>query len=387
MFSKDQFLFTSESVTEGHPDKVCDMISDGVLDAILKNDPKGRVACEVLVTTGLVVMGGEITTNVYVDLQHVARDTIRKIGYDRPEYGFDYQSCGVVVAVDTQSPDISQGVTSGEGLFKEQGAGDQGLMFGYASNENQELMPTPIVLAHRLTKRLSDARQAGEVSFFRPDGKSQVTIEYRDGNPVRCDAIVVSIQHDPEPTYEEIREAVMDKVIFPVIPEEMIDRDTKIFVNPTGRFVTGGPHGDAGVTGRKIIVDTYGGWERHGGGAFSGKDPSKVDRSAAYFARYVAKNVVAAGLAEHCSIQVAYAIGVAQPVGIFVNTYGTAKSSEATIEGLIRKHFDFRPAAIIERLDLLRPIYQATASFGHFGRNEPEFTWEALDAVADLQAG
>jgi len=387
MFNKDQFLFTSESVTEGHPDKVCDMISDGVLDAILKNDPRGRVACEVLVTTGLVVMGGEITTDVYVDLQKVARDTIRKIGYDRPEYGFDYRSCGVMIAVDTQSTDISQGVTSGEGLFKEQGAGDQGLMFGYASNENQELMPTPIVLAHRLTKRLSDARRAGEVSFFRPDGKSQVTVEYRDGKPVRCDAIVVSIQHDPEPTYEEIREAVMDKIIIPVIPEEMIDRDTKIFVNPTGRFVRGGPHGDAGVTGRKIIVDTYGGWERHGGGAFSGKDPSKVDRSAAYFTRYVAKNVVAAGLAEQCSIQVAYAIGVAQPVGIFVNTYGTAKSSEATIEGLIRKHFDFRPAAIIERLDLLRPIYQATASFGHFGRSEPGFTWEALDAVADLQAG
>ena len=387
MFSKDQFLFTSESVTEGHPDKVCDMISDGVLDAIIKNDPKGRVACETLVTTGLVVMGGEITTDVYVDLQQVARDTIRKIGYDRPEYGFDYRSCGVMIAVDTQSPDISQGVSAGEGLFKEQGAGDQGLMFGYASNENAELMPTPIVLAHRLTKRLSDARQAGEVGFFRPDGKSQVTVEYRDGKPVRCDAIVVSIQHDPEPTYEEIRETVMDKVITPVIPEGMIDRDTKIFVNPTGRFVTGGPHGDAGVTGRKIIVDTYGGWERHGGGAFSGKDPSKVDRSAAYFTRYVAKNVVAAGLAEHCSIQVAYAIGVAQPVGIFVNTYGTAKSSEATIEGLIRKHFDFRPAAIIERLDLIRPIYQATASFGHFGRSEPGFTWEALDAVADLQAG
>ena len=387
MFSKDPFLFTSESVTEGHPDKVCDMISDGVLDAILKDDPRGRVACEVLVTTGLVVMGGEITTETYVDLQRVARDTIRKIGYDRPEYGFDYRSCGVMIAVDTQSPDISQGVSAGEGLFKEQGAGDQGLMFGYASNENGELMPTPIVLAHRLAKRLSDARRAGEVSFFRPDGKSQVTVEYRDGKPVRCDAIVVSIQHDPEPTYEEIRETVMDKVITPAIPEGMIDRDTKIFVNPTGRFVTGGPHGDAGVTGRKIIVDTYGGWERHGGGAFSGKDPSKVDRSAAYFTRYVAKNVVAAGLAEHCSIQVAYAIGVAQPVGIFVNTCGTAKSSEATIEGLIRKHFDFRPAAIIERLDLLRPIYQATAAFGHFGRTEPGFTWEALDAVADLQAG
>ena len=387
MLSKDQFLFTSESVTEGHPDKVCDMISDGVLDAIIKEDPRGRVACETLVTTGLVVLAGEISTNTYADLQQVARDTVKLIGYDKPEYGFDYRSCGVIVAVDQQSSDISQGVTAGEGLFKEQGAGDQGLMFGYASNETDVLMPTPIVLAHRLTKRLSDVRKAGDVGFFRPDGKSQVTVEYRGGKPVRCDAVVVSIQHDPEPTYEEIREAVMDKVITPIIPAEMIDRDTKIFVNPTGRFVIGGPHGDSGVTGRKIIVDTYGGWARHGGGAFSGKDPSKVDRSATYFTRYVAKNVVAAGLAEQCSIQAAYAIGVAQPVSILVNTYGTAKTSEATIEGLIRKHFDFRPAAIIERLDLLKPIYQATAAFGHFGRDDVEFSWEVTDAVKDLQAG
>ncbi len=387
MLSKDQFLFTSESVTEGHPDKVCDMISDGVLDAIIKEDPRGRVACETLVTTGLVVLAGEISTNTYADLQKVARDTVKLIGYDKPEYGFDYRSCGVVVAVDQQSTDISQGVTAGEGLFKEQGAGDQGLMFGFASNETDVLMPTPIVLAHRLTKRLSDVRKAGDVGFFRPDGKSQVTVEYRDGKPVRCDAIVVSMQHDPEPTYQEIREAVMDKVITPIIPENMIDRDTKIFVNPTGRFVIGGPHGDSGVTGRKIIVDTYGGWARHGGGAFSGKDPSKVDRSATYFTRYVAKNVVAAGLADQCSIQAAYAIGVAQPVSILVNTYGTAKTSEAAIEGLIRKHFDFRPAAIIERLDLLKPIYQATAAFGHFGRDDVEFSWEATDAVKDLQAG
>ena len=387
MFNKSHFLFTSESVTEGHPDKVCDMISDGVLDAILKEDPRGRVACETLVTTGLVVLAGEITTNTYADLQQTARDTIQEIGYDKPEYGFDYRSCGVVVAVDQQSSDISQGVTAGEGLFKEQGAGDQGLMFGYASNETDVLMPTPIVLAHRLSKRLSDVRKAGDVGFFRPDGKSQVTVEYRDGKPIRCDAIVVSIQHDPEPTYEMIREAVMDKVITPVIPESMIDRDTKIFVNPTGRFVIGGPHGDSGVTGRKIIVDTYGGWARHGGGAFSGKDPSKVDRSATYFARYVAKNVVAAGLAEQCAIQVAYAIGVAQPVSILVNTYGTAKTSDATIEGLIRKHFDFRPAAIIERLDLLRPIYKATAAFGHFGRDDVDFSWEATDVARDLQAG
>ena len=387
MLSKEQFLFSSESVTEGHPDKVCDMISDGVLDAIIKEDPHGRVACETLVTTGLVVLAGEISTNTYADLQQVARDTIQKIGYDKPEYGFDYRSCGVVVAVDQQSTDISQGVTAGEGLFKEQGAGDQGLMFGYASNETDVLMPTPIVLAHRLTKRLSDVRKAGDVGFFRPDGKSQVTVEYRDGKPARCDAIVVSIQHDPDPTYEEIREAVMDKVITPIIPEGMIDRDTKFFVNPTGRFVIGGPHGDSGVTGRKIIVDTYGGWARHGGGAFSGKDPSKVDRSATYFTRYVAKNVVAAGLADQCSIQVAYAIGVAQPVGILVNTYGTAKTAEATIEGLIRKHFDFRPAAIIERLDLLRPIYQSTAAFGHFGRDDVEFSWEATDAAKDLLTG
>ncbi len=387
MLSKDQFLFSSESVTEGHPDKVCDMISDGVLDAIIKEDPRGRVACETLVTTGLVVLAGEISTTTYADLQQVARDTIKEIGYNKPEYGFDYRSCGVVVAVDQQSSDISQGVTAGKGLFKEQGAGDQGLMFGYASNENDVLMPTPIILAHRLTKRLSDVRKAGDVGFFRPDGKSQVTVEYRDGKPVRCDAIVVSIQHDPEPTYDEIREAVMDKVITPIIPENMIDRDTKIFVNPTGRFVIGGPHGDSGVTGRKIIVDTYGGWARHGGGAFSGKDPSKVDRSATYFARYVAKNVVAAGLADQCSIQVAYAIGVAQPVGILVNTYGTAKTAEATIEGLIRKHFDFRPAAIIERLDLLHPIYQSTAAFGHFGRDDVDFSWEATDVAKDLQIG
>lgn len=387
MMGKGSFLFTSESVTEGHPDKVCDMISDGVLDALIKDDPTCRVACETLVTTGLVVVAGEISTTTYTDLQQVARDTIKGIGYDKPELGFDYRSCGVMVAVDRQSPDISQGVTAGEGLFKDQGAGDQGLMFGYASNETDVLMPTPIVLAHRLTKRLSDVRNAGDVGFFRPDGKTQVTVEYRDGKPVRCDAVVVSIQHDPEPSYEEIREAVMDKVITPVIPDAMIDRDTKIFVNPTGRFVIGGPHGDSGVTGRKIIVDTYGGWARHGGGAFSGKDPSKVDRSATYFARYVAKNVVAAGLAEQCSIQVAYAIGVAQPVSILVNTNGTAKTSEATIEGLIRKHFDFRPAAIIERLNLLRPIYQATAAFGHFGRNDVEFSWEATDGARDLQAG
>ncbi|MFH1530923.1 MAG: methionine adenosyltransferase [Pseudomonadota bacterium] len=387
MLSKERFLFSSESVTEGHPDKVCDMISDGVLDAILREDPQGRVACETLVTTGLVVLAGEISTTTYADLQQVARDTIKGIGYDKPEYGFDYRSCGVVVAVDQQSSDISQGVTVGEGLFKEQGAGDQGLMFGYASNETEVLMPTPIILAHRLTKRLSDVRRAGDVGFFRPDGKSQVTVEYRDGKPIRCDAIVVSIQHDPEPTYEEIREAVMEKVITPIIPAGMIDRDTKFFVNPTGRFVVGGPHGDSGVTGRKIIVDTYGGWARHGGGAFSGKDPSKVDRSATYFARYVAKNIVAAGLADQCSIQVAYAIGVAQPVGILVNTYGTAGTSDASIEGLIRKHFDFRPAAIIERLNLLRPIYQATAAFGHFGRDDVEFSWEVTDAVKDLQAG
>jgi S-adenosylmethionine synthetase len=385
MSDKKNFLFSSESVTEGHPDKVSDQISDGVLDAILASDPKGRVACETLVTTGQVVIAGEITTDCYVDMQQIARDVIKDIGYDKPELGFDYRSCGIMVNVGRQSPDISQGVTEGQGLYAEQGAGDQGLMFGYASNETAELMPLPIMLSHRLVRRLSQLRRSGEVNFFRPDGKSQVSVEYRDGRPFRVEAVVVSTQHSPEVEYEELRETILGKVIRQVVPAGMIDDNTKLFVNPTGRFVVGGPHGDCGVTGRKIIVDTYGGWERHGGGAFSGKDPSKVDRSAAYFARYVAKNVVAAGLAEQLSIQVAYAIGVARPVSILVDSHGTGKVEDRILEDLVKRNFDFRPRAIIERLNLLRPIYRLTAAFGHFGRTEPEFTWEATDAVADLQ--
>lgn len=378
-------LFTSESVTEGHPDKVCDQISDAVLDAIIGEDPGGRVACECLTTTGLVVVAGEITTKVWVDIPAVARETIKNIGYTNADYGLDYKSCSILTTIDQQSGDIAQGVTEGTGLFEEQGAGDQGLMFGYACNDTEELMPLPIHLAHQLTGQLAKMRKEGEVPFFRPDGKSQVTIEYLDGKPVRAEAIVISTQHHPEPTYDELRHAVVEQVIRPVVPEHLIDAETKIFINPTGRFVVGGPHGDSGVTGRKIIVDTYGGWESHGGGAFSGKDPSKVDRSASYFARYVAKNVVAAGLAEECSLQVAYAIGVARPVSVRIDTFGTEKVELPRIESLVKKHFDFRPKAIIEKLQLLRPIYKKTASYGHFGRSEPEFTWELTDMVELLQ--
>lgn len=381
---KGKMLFTSESVTEGHPDKVCDQVSDSILDAIIKDDPKCRVACECLTTTGLVMVAGEITTSVYADIPSVVRQTIKDIGYTNADYGLDYKSCSVITAIDQQSPDISQGVTEGQGLFDEQGAGDQGLMFGYASNETPELMPLPISLAHQLTRQLARVRKDNTVSFLRPDGKSQVTIEYQDGRPARIEAIVVSSQHAPEPTYEEIRHAILENVIKPVIPENMVDDDTKIFVNPTGRFVVGGPQGDTGVTGRKIIVDTYGGWESHGGGAFSGKDPSKVDRSASYFARYVAKNVVAAGLADECSVQVAYAIGVARPVGVRIETFGTEKIPVEKIEALVKRHFDFRPKAIIEKLQLLRPIYRKTASYGHFGRNDPEFAWEIPDLAEIL---
>ena len=378
-----KMLFTSESVTEGHPDKLCDQVSDAVLDAIIGEDPGGRVACECLTTTGLVVVAGEITTKVWVDIPAVARETIKNIGYTNADYGLDHKSCSILTTIDQQSGDISQGVTEGTGLFEEQGAGDQGLMFGYACNDTEELMPLPIHLAHQLTMQLARVRKAGEVPFFRPDGKSQVTIEYQDGKPVRAEAIVISTQHDPEPTYDELRHAVVEQVIRPVVPENLVDQETKIFVNPTGRFVVGGPHGDSGVTGRKIIVDTYGGWESHGGGAFSGKDPSKVDRSASYFARYVAKNVVAAGLADECSIQVAYAIGVARAVSVRIDTFGTEKVELSRIESLVKKHFDFRPKAIIEKLQLLRPIYLKTASYGHFGRLDPEFTWELTD-VAEL---
>lgn len=382
--TKENFLFTSESVTEAHPDKICDQISDALLDAMLKEDPYSRVAIETLTKTGFVVVAGEVTTKTYVDVQKVVRDTILEIGYDKPEYGFEGSTCGVLSAISEQSPDIAQGVNEGEGLFQEQGAGDQGLMFGFACNETPELMPLPITLAHQLTQRLASARKRGEVWYLRPDGKSQVTVEYENGKPKRVDAVVISTQHHPDVGLETIRRDMIEKIIKPIC-HGWVDEHTKYFVNPTGKFVIGGPVGDAGVTGRKIIVDTYGGYSRHGGGAFSGKDPSKVDRSAAYYARYVAKNIVAAGLAEKCEIQVAYAIGVAQPVSILVNTFDTSKIPENKIVELVRKHFDFRPKHIIEQLNLRRPIYKKTAAYGHFGRNDPDFTWEKTDKAELLQ--
>lgn len=382
--NKKNYFFTSESVTEGHPDKICDQISDAVLDAIYKDDPQARVAIECLTKTGFVVVAGEVTTKTYVDIQKIARDTILEIGYDKPEYGFEGSTCGVLVAISGQSPDIAQGVNEGEGLHQEQGAGDQGLMFGYATNETPELMPLPIMLAHKLTKRLSEARKRGEFWYLRPDGKSQVTVEYENDKPKRVEAIVISTQHSPDIDLEHIRKDMIEKIIKPVC-YEYIDEKTKYFVNPTGRFVIGGPVGDAGVTGRKIIADTYGGMGRHGGGAFSGKDPTKVDRSAAYICRYIAKNVVAAGLAEKCEVQLAYAIGVAQPVSVLVDTFETNKIPEEQISELVRKHFSLTPKGIIETLNLRRPIYRKTAAYGHFGRNDPDFTWEKTDKAEILR--
>ncbi|MBW1807515.1 MAG: methionine adenosyltransferase [Deltaproteobacteria bacterium] len=385
MIAKD-FEFTSESVTEGHPDKIADQVSDGVLDALLEQDPSSRVACETLVKTGMVLIAGEITTKGYAHLPDIAREVIRDIGYDDSSKGFDWETCAILSAIYQQSPDISQGVTDGEGLHGEQGAGDQGMMFGYATNETEELMPTPISLAHKLVRRLSQQRKSNKIDFLRPDGKSQVSIRYQNGKPAEVTAVVISTQHAPEVEYKTIREAVIEQVIKPVIPAKLLSPKTVYHVNPTGRFVIGGPAGDAGVTGRKIIVDTYGGWARHGGGAFSGKDPSKVDRSAAYAARYYAKNIVAAGLADQAEVQIAYAIGVADPVSLMVTTFGSGKIADEKIGGLIRKHFPTRPADIIEQLDLLRPIYRATAVGGHFGRSDPEFTWERTDKAELLKS-
>jgi len=379
------FIFTSESVSEGHPDKMADQVSDAVLDAILTQDKHARVACETLLTTGLCVIAGEITTSAVIDYNQIARQTIKRIGYDSSEIGFDYNTCAVLVTVGKQSPDIAQGVNEGEGLFLDQGAGDQGLMFGYACNETPVLMPLPIYLAHRLTQRQSELRKDGRLPWLRPDAKSQVSIRYVDGKPHSIDTVLLSTQHHPEVSHAVLTEAVIEEIIKPVLPKAMLTADTRYLVNPTGRFVVGGPMGDAGLTGRKIIVDTYGGAAPHGGGAFSGKDPSKVDRSAAYAGRYVAKNIVAAGLADKCLVQVSYAIGVARPTSLMVDTFGTNKIPEAKIIELIEKHFDLRPKGIVQMLDLLRPIYTRTASYGHFGREEPDFTWEVTDKAAALK--
>jgi S-adenosylmethionine synthetase len=377
--AKRNFLFTSESVTEGHPDKIADQISDAVLDEVMRQDPKGRVACETLVTTGLVVVSGEITTTAHIDYDELIRKTVEQVGYDNALYGFDSTTCAVMCTIKRQSPDIAMGVDTG-------GAGDQGLMFGYACNETEELMPMPIQLAHRLTQRLSEVRKSKKVDFLRPDGKSQVTVEYRDGKPVRVDCVVISTQHSDTVPNEDLRNAIMEHVIKPIIPAHMLDAKTKFHINPTGRFVIGGPMGDAGLTGRKIIVDTYGGYSRHGGGAFSGKDPSKVDRSACYMARYVAKNIVAAGLASRAEVQLAYAIGVAEPVSVMVDTFGTATIPEEKITALVRENFKLTPKAIIETLDLRKPIYKATAAYGHFGRKgDGGFTWERIDRADALR--
>ncbi|MDR9454440.1 MAG: methionine adenosyltransferase [Spiribacter sp.] len=380
----EQYLFTSESVSEGHPDKVADQISDAVLDAIIADDPNARVACETMVKTGMVIIAGEITTSAWIDLEDLARQTILEIGYNSAEVGFDGATCAVLNAIGKQSPDINQGVD--REVPEEQGAGDQGMMFGYACRETDVLMPAPITYAHRLVKRHSDIRRRGVLPWLRPDAKSQVSFVYEDGKPVAVDTIVLSSQHDDTVSQADIKEAIMEEVIRPVIPADWISDRTRFFINPTGKFVTGGPVGDCGLTGRKIIVDTYGGMARHGGGAFSGKDPSKVDRSAAYACRYVAKNIVAAGLADKCEIQVAYAIGVAEPMSIFVDTFGTGRISESRLVELVRDHFDLRPYGILKMLDLVRPIYQATASFGHFGREEPTFTWERTDKAETLRS-
>jgi S-adenosylmethionine synthetase len=379
MSRKGRYLFTSESVTEGHPDKIADQISDSILDAILTQDPVSRVACETLVTTGLAMVAGEITTSAYVDFQDVVRSTINEIGYNRGKYGFDAETCAVLSTIHSQSPDIAMGVDTG-------GAGDQGLMFGYACTETPELMPLPIMLAHKLTRGLSERRRSGELDYLRPDGKSQVSVEYDGNKPVRVDTVVVSTQHSASVSNDQLKDDITDKIVNRVIPTELRDNKTRVLINPTGRFVVGGPHGDAGVTGRKIIVDTYGGAAPHGGGAFSGKDPTKVDRSACYMARYVAKNIVAAGLAERCTVQLAYAIGVAEPVSVLVDAHDTATIPEEKISGIVRAHFKLTPRGIIETLDLRRPIYKKTAAFGHFGRTEPEFTWERTDKANALRA-
>jgi S-adenosylmethionine synthetase len=372
-------LFTSESVTEGHPDKIADQISDAILDAVMAEDPLGRVACETLVTTGLAMISGEITTKTYVDFPSIVRNTIREIGYTRAKYGFDSETCAVISSIDPQSPDIAQGVDTG-------GAGDQGLMFGFACRETKELMPLPIMLAHKLVRRLTEVRKSNELDFLRPDGKSQVTIEYEGKRPIRASAIVISTQHSPNVSNRDLRDAVLEKVIKPVVPAELLDKDTVFHINPTGRFVIGGPQGDTGLTGRKIIVDTYGGRGRHGGGAFSGKDPTKVDRSACYMARYIAKNLVAAGVADEVEVQLAYAIGVADPVSIYVDTFGTSKLEQETLVKLVREHFQMTPRGIIDSLKLRRPIFKKTAAYGHFGRTEPEFTWELTDKAEEMRA-
>ena len=380
------FIFTSESVSEGHPDKVADQISDAVLDALLAQDPKSRVACETMVSTGFVALAGEITTNAVVNYQEIARKTIEEIGYNSSEMGFDFKSCAVLVSLDKQSADIAMGVNEGEGTYQEQGAGDQGLMFGYACDETPELMPLPISLSHKLVEELAKLRKSGELPFLRPDSKSQVSVEYVGNEPKRITAVVVSTQHDDNVTTEDLRAQIKAKLIDKLLPADMVDKDTKYYINPTGRFVIGGPMGDCGLTGRKIIVDTYGGMGRHGGGAFSGKDPSKVDRSAAYMSRYVAKNIVAAGLAKRAEVQLAYAIGVAEPVSVYVNTFGTAVIAEEKIEELVREHFPLKPRGIIEHLELLQPIYRKTAAYGHFGREDQGFRWEDTDKAAALKA-